>query len=44
MAVYKYETHVHTAESSRCGMIDAVEMVRFYKDIGYKEFVLLITF
>ncbi|MDI9478299.1 MAG: PHP domain-containing protein [Bacillota bacterium] len=35
MALYKYETHVHTAESSRCGMIDAVEMVRFYKDIGY---------
>ncbi|HHT35837.1 MAG TPA: PHP domain-containing protein [Firmicutes bacterium] len=33
--VYRYETHAHTAEVSRCGQISAVKLVRTYKDLGY---------
>ncbi len=32
---YKYETHMHTSESSKCGKSTAVEMVRSYKEQGY---------
>ena len=32
---YMYETHCHTAESSRCASISAAEQVRIYKDLGY---------
>ena len=32
---YKYETHFHTAESSRCGQTPAVEAVRHFKERGY---------
>lgn len=35
MELFKYETHAHTAESSKCSRIDAVELVRFYKSRGY---------
>ncbi|MGI6707422.1 MAG: hypothetical protein ACOX6S_14745 [Clostridia bacterium] len=35
MELYKYDTHVHTAETSRCGKVDAVEVVRLYKEAGY---------
>ncbi len=34
MRLYKYETHVHTEEVSKCAGISAVEMVHFYKDYG----------
>lgn len=33
--MYKYETHAHTAEVSRCATIPAAELVRFYKQLGY---------
>lgn len=33
--MYKYETHAHTAEVSKCASIPAVELVRFYKQMGY---------
>ena len=32
---YKYETHMHTAESSACGRFCAREMVQAYKAAGY---------
>src|SRR5690606_24449433 len=35
MEMYKYETHAHTAEVSRCATIPAKELVRFYKSMGY---------
>lgn len=35
MRKYKYETHCHTSEVSKCSRITAVELVRFYKDCGY---------
>lgn len=33
--MYRYETHAHTAEVSKCANIPAVELVRFYKSLGY---------
>lgn len=35
MTLYKYETHAHTAEVSRCATISAKELVRFYKSLGF---------
>ncbi len=32
---YRYETHMHTAEGSRCARATAEEQVRFYKDQGF---------
>lgn len=32
---YKTETHMHTAESSGCGMLSAAEIVGLYRDKGY---------
>ena len=32
---FLYETHCHTAESSRCASVSAVEQVKIYKDRGY---------
>ncbi len=32
---YLYETHLHTAEGSKCGKYPAKEMVRAYKEAGY---------
>lgn len=32
---YRYETHMHTAEGSRCARAFAEEQVRFYKEQGY---------
>ncbi len=31
----RYETHMHTAEASRCARASAEEQVRFYKDMGF---------
>ncbi len=33
--MFKYETHAHTSEGSRCASITAKELVRFYKSMGY---------
>lgn len=33
--MYKYETHLHTAEGSACAKTPAVEMVKAHKDAGY---------
>lgn len=33
--MFLYETHMHTLESSVCGMYSAVNQVRTYKDLGY---------
>lgn len=32
---YRYETHMHTSEGSRCGKSTAAEMIRSYKEQGY---------
>jgi hypothetical protein len=32
---YRYETHLHTSETSKCGTSTAVEMVRAHKAAGY---------
>lgn len=33
--MYKYELHLHTSESSKCGRCTATEMVNVYKNMGY---------
>ncbi|MFP4662053.1 MAG: histidinol phosphatase, partial [Halanaerobiales bacterium] len=35
MNKFKYEIHTHTAEGSKCSSISAVELVHFYKEMGY---------
>lgn len=35
MLLYKYETHAHTSETSKCSKISGAELVRFYKELGY---------
>lgn len=35
MNTYKYETHLHTDETSPCGRVPAEEAVRIYKEAGY---------
>ncbi len=32
---YKYETHCHTAETSKCSRIDGAALARVYKELGY---------
>lgn len=32
---YKYETHLHTSNSSKCGASDAREYIPYYKEMGY---------
>lgn len=32
---YKFDTHVHTAETSKCGNIPAATIVRRYRGLGY---------
>lgn len=36
---YKYEIHVHTAESSFCGVATACEQVNLYKERGYQGII-----
>lgn len=36
MTMFKTETHMHTAETSPCGKVSAVEMIKQYYDAGYK--------
>lgn len=33
---FRYETHTHTSEVSKCSNISAKELVRFYKNLGYE--------
>lgn len=33
--MYRYDTHVHTMESSRCGKVTGADMARYYKEKGY---------
>jgi len=35
MSLYRYETHLHTMESSACSVCSAKEHVRYYKSAGY---------
>ena len=35
MSFYKYDTHVHTSETSPCGWVSAAELVHLYKDAGF---------
>jgi predicted metal-dependent phosphoesterase TrpH len=35
MAIYKIDTHVHTSETSFCGNVRGIELVRLYKNSGY---------
>lgn len=32
---YRYETHMHTAEGSRCARAPAADSVRYYRDMGF---------
>ncbi|HHV59362.1 MAG TPA: transposase [Clostridiaceae bacterium] len=38
--MYKYDTHVHTDETSRCGKVKARDVVRLYKEAGYNGVVI----
>lgn len=40
MAEYKYDTHVHTSETSSCGKVPAAEMIRLYSKAGYSGVVI----
>ena len=33
--LYKYETHAHTMEVSKCAHISGADLARYYKSIGY---------
>lgn len=33
---YRYETHLHTCQASRCGVSTGAEHARYYKSIGYQ--------
>ncbi len=35
MKLFKYETHAHTSEVSKCSKITAAELVRYYKKSGF---------
>lgn len=36
MKMYKYETHLHTAEGSACASASGAEMARAHKELGYE--------
>lgn len=35
MTMYRYETHLHTAETSKCGATLGADFVHFFKALGY---------
>jgi histidinol phosphatase-like PHP family hydrolase len=37
---YKIELHAHSSESSRCGSVEAAELVEKYINAGYSALVL----
>lgn len=40
MKIYKYDTHVHTNEVSRCGQVPAKNVVKIYLEAGYHGIVI----
>lgn len=38
--MYKYETHVHTSEASRCGKQSGAEVARLYRELGYDGIII----
>lgn len=38
--MFKYDTHVHTSEISRCGRVTARDGVRLYRDAGYDGIII----
>ncbi len=38
MIKFKYDTHVHTSEASRCAISSGADVARFYSEIGYDGF------
>ncbi|HOJ10766.1 MAG TPA: PHP domain-containing protein [Clostridiales bacterium] len=38
--MYKYDIHTHTSEVSPCGRVNASEVVKLYKQAGYKGIVI----
>ncbi|MDI9483987.1 MAG: PHP domain-containing protein [Bacillota bacterium] len=40
MALYRFDTHVHTSETSICGKIPGAEVARLYKQAGYSGIVI----
>lgn len=38
--MYKYDLHIHTSETSPCGMIAATDMIKVYKEKGYQGLVI----
>ena len=39
MKYFKYETHLHTAEVSKCARVSAEEQVEFYSELGYEGII-----
>lgn len=37
---YKYEVHMHTAESSKCGVTPAAEYISHFKELGYDGIII----
>lgn len=40
MVQYRYDTHVHTSETSPCGKVAAKDAVRMYKEAGYQGIII----
>jgi predicted metal-dependent phosphoesterase TrpH len=40
MDMFRFDTHVHTKETSHCGQVAAMEMVKLYAQAGYSGFVM----
>ena len=36
MAEFRYDLHIHTKETSKCGHVPAATMVKTYKELGYQ--------
>lgn len=36
---YRYETHLHTCQGSKCGRSTGAEQARFYKEAGYRGII-----
>jgi predicted metal-dependent phosphoesterase TrpH len=40
MEAYKYDTHVHTSQTSSCSRVKGKEIIRLYKKAGYRGLVI----
>lgn len=40
LKTYKYETHLHTSESSSCGKVSGAKLARIYKELGYSGIII----